>query len=115
MKANLVVTGIFISIMLIANEASAKDSPLEKSRGEIIYSVHCAVCHGIQGKGDGPSSAVLIPKPQDFTEPEVKSILTKDRMMKSIMDGKPGSQMEGWKEKLSNEDIEAVVEYIKLL
>jgi mono/diheme cytochrome c family protein len=32
-----------------------------------IYTRHCAPCHGYQGRGDGPASVVLNPKPADHT------------------------------------------------
>lgn len=32
-----------------------------------LYEQTCAVCHGTEGKGDGPTSKVLQPKPADLT------------------------------------------------
>jgi cytochrome c oxidase cbb3-type subunit III len=32
-----------------------------------LYEQTCAPCHGIEGKGDGPTSQVLQPKPADLT------------------------------------------------
>jgi cytochrome c oxidase cbb3-type subunit 2 len=32
-----------------------------------MYSQHCGVCHGNEGKGDGPAAAVLAFPPRDFT------------------------------------------------
>lgn len=32
-------------------------------RGRELFREHCAVCHGPQGRGDGPSAAGLNPKP----------------------------------------------------
>ncbi len=31
------------------------------------FATHCATCHGTTGKGDGPASYLLFPKPRDFT------------------------------------------------
>ena len=84
----------------------------DENRGRVIFEAHCIVCHGLQGKGDGLSSEALIPKPRDFTDPDVKASLTKDSVMNTVLNGKPGTQMEGWKTRLSVEDVQAVMEYI---
>jgi len=35
--------------------------------GKKLYEDKCAICHGRNGKGDGPAGAALDPKPADFT------------------------------------------------
>jgi len=50
-------------------------SPAQKQYEELIFSVkgpdlfraHCAPCHGIEGKGNGPASAALKTTPADLT------------------------------------------------
>ncbi|MEJ2613877.1 MAG: c-type cytochrome [Ignavibacteriaceae bacterium] len=37
------------------------------SAGKEIYDDYCATCHGINGKGDGPSADEMKTKPTDFT------------------------------------------------
>jgi mono/diheme cytochrome c family protein len=39
----------------------------ELARGELLYRIHCASCHGPQGKGDGPVAAALTLRPSDLT------------------------------------------------
>ncbi len=36
--------------------------------GKRIFADYCAVCHGREGKGDGPLAAMFGPKPFDFTD-----------------------------------------------
>lgn len=43
-------------------------SPTEKAiaRGKELFVSTCASCHGTEGKGDGPASTALNPKPRNF-------------------------------------------------
>ncbi len=38
------------------------------ARGHQLYAEGCSACHGNEGKGNGPASASLDPKPVDFTD-----------------------------------------------
>jgi copper resistance protein D len=37
------------------------------AQGESLFVAHCAVCHGPEGRGDGPGAASLNPPPADLT------------------------------------------------
>jgi mono/diheme cytochrome c family protein len=37
------------------------------NRGKAVYDVHCALCHGDQGHGDGPVGLKFTPPPMDLT------------------------------------------------
>ena len=39
------------------------------AHGEELYRAHCASCHGVGGRGDGPAGAGLTPRPADLTAP----------------------------------------------
>ncbi len=39
----------------------------QAGQGENIYKDKCAICHGADGKGNGPAAAALSPSPADFT------------------------------------------------
>jgi mono/diheme cytochrome c family protein len=45
----------------LANPYHATPDVLEKGKG--LYHIYCAVCHGDQGKGDGPISGKIPPPP----------------------------------------------------
>jgi mono/diheme cytochrome c family protein len=102
---------ILTSGLLQAGDAQPEMMP----RGKIIYDAHCMVCHGAGGRGDGPSVHALIPKPPDFTSPEVKAVLTTEKIVEVTTNGKPGTQMGGWKKRLTPEEIQAIAEYIRTL
>lgn len=61
--------------------------------GHKVYGINCALCHGNEGKGDGPAGAGLNPKPRNLVEGQWKlgaGILPK---MKVLAEGLPGSSM----------------------
>ncbi|MCF6209922.1 MAG: c-type cytochrome [Gammaproteobacteria bacterium] len=89
------------------------DEPPQLSLGEAIYAQHCAVCHGDKGSTAYWARNGLNPPPRDFTGDEAKSILTRQRMITSVTHGRPGSGMQSFKSRLSSEEIEAAVIYIR--
>jgi high-affinity iron transporter len=38
----------------------------QEGQGQTIYQDKCAICHGADGKGNGPAAAALSPSPADF-------------------------------------------------
>ena len=43
------------------------------ARGEELFSIHCAMCHGPNADGTGPVAALLANKPANLTSPVVQS------------------------------------------
>ena len=83
------------------------------SLGEAVYTQNCSVCHGDQGNTAYWARNGLNPAPRDFTGDEAKSILTRQRMITSVTHGRPGTGMQPFKSRLSDQEIEAVVSYIR--
>ena len=85
----------------------------------LIYETHCAICHGPTGKGDGPGAKVTRQTIRDFSNP-VAMRQVDDRFLFEII--KKGSSqfgrsnaMPSWGMKLTDEEIHAVVAYIRSL
>lgn len=53
--------GVVLGVMTSAS--SAQDADV----GREHYHRHCATCHGMEGRGDGPMSGAMIIKPADLT------------------------------------------------
>src|SRR5262245_32767692 len=49
--------------------SAAWTDPRMIARGREIYMSRCAVCHGDEGRGDGPAVAALPVKPPDLRDP----------------------------------------------
>ena len=84
-------------------------------KGKAVYAEHCVVCHGLRGKGNGPSGKTLDPKPTDFTtaaaDDELWFKVTK--LGSKAVDSSKSDKMEAFGGKLSDPDIRNVVAYTK--
>lgn len=56
-------------------------------KGKALYLINCAPCHGTGGKGDGPASAALNPKPRNHTDGAYMNKLENERIFKVIKQG----------------------------
>lgn len=83
------------------------------NRGQKIYVGNCTVCHGEKGDGQSRARNALNPPPRNFTSPEETAQLTRERMILSITNGRPGTAMMAWGSRFSKEDIEAVADHIR--
>jgi mono/diheme cytochrome c family protein len=78
-----------------------------------IYQESCSVCHGDDGKGAKWGQASLSAKPRDFTSTLSQTELTRDRMIVSVTNGRPGTPMPGFASQLSPQQIEGIVDYVR--
>jgi mono/diheme cytochrome c family protein len=51
-----------------AVEAPASDTSSAADEAEQLFATRCFTCHGAEGRGDGPGSASLEPKPRNFQD-----------------------------------------------
>lgn len=56
-------------------------------RGQVVYTQNCVPCHGPSGKGDGPASKTLNPKPRDHSNGEYMDALTDQKISETIRMG----------------------------
>ena len=71
--------------------------------GATVFKTRCAICHGPDGHGDGPSSKALNPKPRNFHDMEWQKSVKDDHLMKIIKLG--GEAVGKSKEMPANPDI----------
>lgn len=63
-------------LSVIPEEFPEKPIPADEvslQRGQILYSIHCQLCHGEQGHGDGPLASYFERTPENLTSPEISA------------------------------------------
>jgi len=119
----------FMFSVLFAGTALAQEErqadPIKEDlleAGKKVYFKRCVWCHGIEGVGDGPSHDRLFTKPRNFIQGTFKirwtdsGELPRDEdLINTVRNGLPGSAMPPWGEFLGDDEIEAVVQFVKSL
>ncbi|WP_299922705.1 cytochrome c [uncultured Pelagimonas sp.] len=60
----LALSTLALSTLALTTPAIAQDADIGRSH----YHTHCATCHGLEGRGDGPMAGVLMIKPVNLRE-----------------------------------------------
>jgi cytochrome c oxidase cbb3-type subunit III len=93
---------VIITLALQAGPAPAPD-------GSDLYKKRCSMCHGVDGKG----YAAL--KTPDFTDPKFQASMTDQEIADVIKNGKKDTPMPAFADKLSDDEINSLVAYIRSL
>jgi mono/diheme cytochrome c family protein len=109
---SLIMLWILMVLIGWVMRAEAQEPQVDPLKGEAVYAAHCAGCHGIQGRGDGPDAPKLIVPPTNFHRPTSRAKSEID-LRSAIIWGLAFSPMHGWWDKLSVEEIRAVTAYIR--
>jgi len=70
-RVGAVLVWFAISPAVFAQQKAAQ--PVPQATGATLYRSHCASCHGLKARGDGPVAQALQMKPADLTELERKN------------------------------------------
>ncbi|MEW8506557.1 MAG: c-type cytochrome [Candidatus Thiodiazotropha sp.] len=88
--------------------------PGDPELGYSLYQQYCAICHGKDGDAGGVLTKLIGISPIDHTNPQKTDSLDNNSLAKSILDGE-GDYMPGWRGILDNNEVNALVSYIRLL
>ncbi len=119
----LPVLMLLILFCTISSEALA--NPPAAYEGRRLYVSYCQLCHGTDGKGDGPLSMVMKIKPADLTT-TVRS--RSDTVLTKIITGEGRQTITGrdrhnllsdampeWKDVFNPSQIQAIIAYLRFL
>ena len=88
--------------------------------GRVTYDRWCAGCHGVDGTGNGDGAGYMLPRPRDFTQAlyQIRTtangdLPTDEDILYVIDQGMPGTTMPGWEDLLSDDERQALVQYLK--
>lgn len=100
----------------------ASGKPASVKIGEQVFINHCALCHGMHGKGDGPRSAFFQPGVQYIPDLTVAAVLQgrDEQLLTNIREGlarfpEPAYIMPQFKYILSETEIRSALAYVKTL
>jgi len=103
--AALLAFGLFSASTSLAEDAAQN------------YQTFCALCHGTEGRGDGPGATTLPVKPRNFTDCERMRRVSDSEAYNVIRNGgasaKLSSDMPPWKDSFSEQETDALVRYVK--
>jgi len=85
------------------------------AEGEELYAVQCASCHGAGGFGDGPAASALNPAPSPVAH--TSQMMGDGYLFWRISEGGMAFQsaMPAWKSVLSDDEIWALIAYVRAL
>jgi len=103
---------IGFAIALLAQATTPPPAPLTGARTpQEIFEHRCAVCHGADGKARTKKGRQL--KAKDFTRARFQQHTTDKEIVDAITNGIPKHKMPAFKDKLSPEEIQALVGYVR--
>lgn len=82
------------------------------TRGAAFYAANCAACHGAGGDGAGPRASFINPKPRNFTDAASRARLNRPALVRSVAEGRVGTDMPAWDKVATPQQIADVAEYV---
>ena len=100
------------SLLAVGSLALSVGTALAAPDGKALYDSKCAMCHG----ADGVAKETWAKKgARNFNDPAWQKEKTDDELIKATGDGIPDKKMPAYKDKMSAEEIGAVVKHIRTL
>ncbi len=120
-----VTQAVVLLTLLAVNAADVSANPPPAYEGRRLYVSYCQLCHGIDGKGDGPLARVMQITPADLTT-TVRS--RSDTILMKIITGEGRQTITGrdrhnllseampeWKDVFSESQVRALIAYLRFL
>jgi glucose/arabinose dehydrogenase len=98
---------------------ASDDGPQSEMTAAEFFTAQCAICHGPEGKGDGPRVEELPKKPRDLTQNQWQASVTDEHLFEVISKGGAAVELDngmpGWHLMLRPKEIEEMVQYVRSL
>lgn len=98
-------------VLYVSKLNQVKPVSLINPEAKALFVQHCASCHGVDGRGDGPVAGALAPKATNFDQVGPSMA----RALSVINDGIPGTSMPPWKDQLSLKERGMLAMYVASL
>jgi mono/diheme cytochrome c family protein len=114
--ASVTVVGVgLLALSLLPEESEGEGNPIEATEesiaiGRSLYTQNCAVCHGDDGRGDGPQASQLPVMPADFRQ---HVPYHQDEFFFLVISNGLGDIMPAFGEQLTEEEIWHLVNFLK--
>ena len=90
-----------------------------EKKGQTLYDYYCVLCHGATGNGDGFNSYTLTTPPAKLADPNLMAKLSDAQIMTVVKRGGAAlglsTQMPSWGGLFKDQDITALIAYIRTL
>jgi cbb3-type cytochrome c oxidase subunit III len=107
MKCSLQVFASLLLASIVALLTNTVVQAAEGQDGSTVYKQKCQMCHGPDGKG---FPAIKTP---DMTDPKWQASVSDKEMTEVIKNGKKGTPMPAFADKLKDDEIQAVIKFIR--
>lgn len=111
------MTTVFVAQLALF--ASATHADATAGHGKTLYRVYCTQCHGVAGNGKGVNAAFMSIQPRDHTDAAEMGARTDADLFKAIKEGGKAVNksvlMPSWSANLGDDDIHALVAYLREL
>lgn len=93
--------GVFLA-MALGGVWSCQQAPSRAESARLLYEDKCALCHGMNGDGQGDAAYLLQPKPRKFRAGQFRLVSTQNLVptrqdiFDTITNGMPGTGMPSW-------------------
>ena len=102
---------IALALALLAQAPAPSPAPVAARTPKEIWEERCIACHGEDGKAQTKKGREL--KAKDFTRPKWQKHTSDEEIVGTITNGIPKKKMPAFKDKLSAEEIRALVPYLR--
>ena len=72
-----------------AEEPAQEGANVPLAEAKAIMAQRCTLCHGLEGRGNGPAAANLHPQPANYTDPKWQTSVDDETLRKAIIGGGP--------------------------